>query len=462
MKLGIIFGIILGIILISGFFPFSISDSEVQPFKNPNAVEHMSETAIDKIDNLPESKSKAHLAHEKITQFMKEKNKIFPPTAKPSGSNNEQPQVSFDKQLPVFATFVNETSKELVVGLDYKSANKNYDYYKSKIFEVVGEDIPFKLITGFFVEEACTSQIDDCRPIWGGIEMSPATGAGTLTLPFVTNDDEIGFIVSGHVVGTGTTQNVFQPEINSPISDHVGSVITNPGGPRASDAAFVETLPGKTLALEIFKSSGQSYKVIDTKTSSETPISLQVFKMGITTDESTAGILSKNISVAGGQYNLLTNQVSSGYLSAAGDSGAPIFEKSTGDDVYFLGIHRGKACFSDFPPTIQIIGPQDEAACLSMGGNFPSIYSPWEGIQDDLDLADFDDICSPPSSGSWTINQSCMMISDATISGNVLVNSPAVVKIPDGVTLDIDFNNQKTLTIKSGAGILIKQGGAIT
>jgi len=444
--------------LLLGSMPFSIS--EIDEFSESVEISPMSETAINLLDNLPEPKSQAQIAHDKITQFMEQKNKILSSTEN-TNKTKDTTQFSFDEELPVFVSFVNETSQELVIGLDYKSANKTYVDYESKIFEIIGNDVPFKLITGFVEEEDCTSQIDDCRPIWGGIEMSPATGGGTLTLPFATNTGEIGFIVSGHVVGTGTSQNIFQPAEFRINSDFVGSVITNPGGPRASDSAFVETIPGKTLAMEIFKSSGQSYNVIGTKTSSQTPVSSIVSKMGITTGETTAGILSKNLSVSSGTFNLLTNQVSIGYASDEGDSGAPVFEKSTGDDVYFLGIHKGRACFSDFPPTIEIIGPMNEEACQALGGNWPAIYSPWEGIQSDLDLVDFDEICSPPSSGDWTINQSCIMISDATISNNVIVNSPSVVTIPDGVTLDIDFENQHLL-VKNGAAVLIKQGGAIT
>lgn len=47
----------LGIVLLLGSIPASISDPEVPPFANPNAVFHMSQTAIDVLDNLPIQKS---------------------------------------------------------------------------------------------------------------------------------------------------------------------------------------------------------------------------------------------------------------------------------------------------------------------------------------------------------------------------------------------------------------------
>ena len=47
----------MGMVLMTGSIPFSISDPDVPPFANPNVVTHMSETAIDVLDNLPKPKS---------------------------------------------------------------------------------------------------------------------------------------------------------------------------------------------------------------------------------------------------------------------------------------------------------------------------------------------------------------------------------------------------------------------
>ena len=69
--------------------------------------------------------------------------------------------------------------------------------------------------------------------------------------------------------------------------------------------------------------------------------------------------------------------------------------------------------------------------------------------------------CTPPASGDWTISESCMINSDATIQGNVLVRDGSVLSIPSGVVLDIDFASF-SLTVQSGSGVLIKSGGTIT
>jgi len=69
--------------------------------------------------------------------------------------------------------------------------------------------------------------------------------------------------------------------------------------------------------------------------------------------------------------------------------------------------------------------------------------------------------CLPPLSEDWIIVTSCTMPSSATAPANVLVQNNAVLTIPNGITLNIDFVNNN-LTVKSGSGVLIKLGGTIT
>jgi len=70
--------------------------------------------------------------------------------------------------------------------------------------------------------------------------------------------------------------------------------------------------------------------------------------------------------------------------------------------------------------------------------------------------------CSPPPSGNWVVDTSCMMTADATINnGDLIVQNNSILTIPAGVSPDIDFTNHN-LTVKSGSGVLIKAGGTIT
>jgi len=69
--------------------------------------------------------------------------------------------------------------------------------------------------------------------------------------------------------------------------------------------------------------------------------------------------------------------------------------------------------------------------------------------------------CTPSVNDNWIVTESCTLLSDFTIIGNVTVQNNSVVTIPNEVTLNIDFVNFN-LTVKSGSGVLIKSGGTIT
>lgn len=78
-----------------------------------------------------------------------------------------------------------------------------------------------------------------------------------------------------------------------------------------------------------------------------------------------------------------------------------------------------------------------------------------------IDANAAESVCTPPSSGTWTIAVSCTMSASATAPGSVLVQDNSVLTVPAGVTLDINFSSFN-LTVKSGSGVLIKSGGKIT
>jgi len=73
--------------------------------------------------------------------------------------------------------------------------------------------------------------------------------------------------------------------------------------------------------------------------------------------------------------------------------------------------------------------------------------------------------CSPPSSGDWVVDTTCTLSlspSNPTINnGDLIVQNNSILTIPAGVSLNIDFTNHN-LTVKSGSGVLIQAGGAIT
>lgn len=67
--------------------------------------------------------------------------------------------------------------------------------------------------------------------------------------------------------------------------------------------------------------------------------------------------------------------------------------------------------------------------------------------------------CIIPTS-NWTVSSSCTLQASATAPANVIVQSGAIVIIPNGLHLNIDFTHYHLL-VSSGGGVLIKAGGAI-
>ena len=69
--------------------------------------------------------------------------------------------------------------------------------------------------------------------------------------------------------------------------------------------------------------------------------------------------------------------------------------------------------------------------------------------------------CQIPSIGNWVISSSCILSVNAPAPANIIVQNGAVLTILNGATLDVDFANFN-LTVESGSGVLIKDGGTIT
>jgi len=117
----------------------------------------------------------------------------------------------------------------------------------------------------------------------------------------------------------------------------------------------------------------------------------------------------------------------------------------------------GPAFVDSFSVAAQDTGPQglafssDGTKMFVLGADGDAVYEYIISIE----------TCSPPPSGDWTVSSTCILKSNATVNGNVIVPSGVVLTISNGVTLDINFAT-KNLTVQAGGGVLIKAGGAIT
>jgi len=364
-------------------------------------------------------------AHEKITQYMLQQDAAAPQNApervlKNTGTLLIEPQDATTPQnaprgsppdrssdptgLPVFMTFANRTSGELVVGLD-QNATGTAKQYTAQIRQIVNSTVPIRLVSGYFVPQSCNAVDDRCDPLVGGIQISSAPlnnyiDVGAITLPAVSNDNEIGFVMSGHTADPNRINtSIYQPEWRSLVAVEVGSVITNPHGPRSSDSAFVDTDNRIALEQKIFNPGDPAnpYNVVGTKTSAQTAIFDVVHMAGVINKTiagqnyttTGGGVLTKDVTLRNhADYGVLSNQIVASYISAFGDSGAPVYSINSDNDVFFHGVHVGLMCFADFPPTVPCL--------VGAVGNSFAIYSPWEHVMSELNLR--------PVTGSLELN----------------------------------------------------------
>ncbi len=70
------------------------------------------------------------------------------------------------------------------------------------------------------------------------------------------------------------------------------------------------------------------------------------------------------------------------------------------------------------------------------------------------------DTCTPPPGQNWVISENCTLTGDVTANMNITVQDSSVLIIPDGFTVFFDPATF-SITIISGSGILVQQGGSI-
>lgn len=94
--------------------------------------------------------------------------------------------------------------------------------------------------------------------------------------------------------------------------------------------------------------------------------------------------------------------------------------------------------------------PGDE--CTAAQSQSPPAWSTW--------IASISLWCQPPTVGGWTVSSSCTLGSDYNAQGDIYLANNAVLTVPSGVTLNVQFATNK-LYINPGSEVLIKPGGKI-
>lgn len=445
-----ILALLLGLTLFFVIMPISSFSEESDSFSSSTSVIASSSTSSSSsTDQPPHIIQKLEDAHDKLSKVMAYKSEIESHGFSQIILNEEDLGIS---SIPLFLSHIDENSM-LMVGIEADAPLPKEEYYKM-LENVLGSDIPLKIGFGYFIREGCASPFDTCDPIWGGINVESEQDvegnpnqSGTLNIPVSNTNGVKGFIMSGHVAGN-VGNSVGQPLLSTRT---IGTVLTNPNiTNRTSDSAFVQFSQGITSETKIFTLDG-ALNVIGTTTSAETPSSTPVNMMGSGTSDVVSGFIFGTGLTVTDDIGVLRNQVGVTYVSVSGDSGGPVFSNDT-NDVYYYGIHVGKLCFNAPPFT-----PKEDCPDPIKGWDLFTVYSPWEEIQDELSV----EICAPPTIGDWILTVDCSIDSDITAPNNVIVQNNAVLTVPSGVTLDIDFAS-KHLLIKSGSGVMIKSGGKIT
>ena len=69
-------------------------------------------------------------------------------------------------------------------------------------------------------------------------------------------------------------------------------------------------------------------------------------------------------------------------------------------------------------------------------------------------------LCAPQAGQNWVISQDCTLTGDVTADMNITVQGDSLLTIPDGFTVFFDPATF-SITIISGSGIFVQQGGSI-
>lgn len=109
----------------------------------------------------------------------------------------------------------------------------------------------------------------------------------------------------------------------------------------------------------------------------------------------------------------------------------------------------------------EVIGTIGAVGCVS--DNFKHIHFDVRknGVRQNFSKWEFKELCTPPESGDWIIDQDCAINDIKTAPANVEVRGSSTVTIGSEGKLVVDFENY-ALTVKNNSKVVIKEGGRVT
>jgi hypothetical protein len=152
---------------------------------------------------------------------------------------------------------------------------------------------------------------------------------------------------------------------------------------------------------------------------------------------------------------------------------APIFslllDGDNDGDTYDSTDDGGEDCDDDdatiYPGATEVCNDGIDQDC---SGSDTSCDTDGDGVNDTDEIAEGSDpydatstaCILPTSETDWIVTQNCTVFRAKTWAGDLHVQDGAVMTVPAGISLDLDFSAKK-LMVQSGSGVLIVQGGTL-
>lgn len=233
-----------------------------------------------------------------------------------------------NRHLNVTSIDIKETKNKLEIGVEAVD-NSKIEAIRQELQKLsMPQEAVDVVETGPIVEEARTDYFD---PLLGGIKITYGP-TGYCTLGFTATKDGVeGIVTAGHCVFE--PQEIYQP--NWPW-DKIGYVQNDPDGPRYSDSAWIPITTARGITYKTYP----DYTVIDHVPSWNQNLDVYICKGGVTTGETCGVITAKCIDTNSDSYGTLLCQYYADYSSEGGDSGSPVYMKTT-NGVYLYGVHWG-------------------------------------------------------------------------------------------------------------------------
>ncbi len=231
--------------------------------------------------------------------------------------------VILDPQFKTFKVIVDPTEMEEFEITEDALIAEYTDFLKN----MLGNNLKVVLEQGSTRDIACSARDASCDPVYGGLSVSneDEIGTGHSTMGYkVKLGSTVGFVMTAHGAG-GSNNDIVQPDDQNRVIGNVDAYQDDSD----CDCAFVDINYPYSVDNKIYKNSSTSYNVTGEVADSSQTLYSWAYKSGAGTNVSLGQIVG-NVSTL--PHNTLE------IYRGGGDSGAPIFDIDSGNDVDLYGM----------------------------------------------------------------------------------------------------------------------------